>query len=45
MRSWELALEDVVALLRSREFEVPRGSATIDPAGPPLLSRTGKTGE
>lgn len=30
LRAWELALEDVVALLRLREFEVPRGSATID---------------
>jgi len=30
LRRWELALEDVVALLRSREFEVPRTSATID---------------
>lgn len=32
LRSWELALDDVVALLRSREFDVPRGSATIDSA-------------
>ena len=29
-RRWEYALEDVVALLRSKEFEVARGSATID---------------
>jgi hypothetical protein len=29
-REWELALEDLVELLRSREFEVPRTSATID---------------
>ena len=32
LRAWELALEDTVALLRSREFEVQRGSATIDGA-------------
>ena len=32
LRSWELALEDTVALLRNREFEIPRMSATIDPA-------------
>jgi hypothetical protein len=32
LRQWELALEDTVELLRSREFEVPRGSATIEPA-------------
>ena len=31
-RRWELALEDVVALLRSRELEPARGSATIDAA-------------
>ncbi|MDE1162082.1 MAG: hypothetical protein PW792_09080 [Acidobacteriaceae bacterium] len=30
MREWELALEDIVAMLRTREFEVPRTSATID---------------
>lgn len=30
VRAWELALEDVVALLRSRDFELARGSATID---------------
>ena len=29
-RRWEYALEDVVALLRSKEMEVARGSATID---------------
>ena len=29
-RRWELALEDVVALLRSKELEPARGSATID---------------
>ena len=32
LRAWELALEDTVALLRGREFEVPRTSATIDGA-------------
>jgi hypothetical protein len=31
-RRWEYALEDVVALLRSKEMEVTRGSATIDAA-------------
>jgi hypothetical protein len=31
-RRWELALEDVVALLRGRDLEPPRGSATIDAA-------------
>lgn len=31
-RRWELALEDVVALLRGRDLEAPRGSATIDAA-------------
>jgi hypothetical protein len=31
-RRWEYALEDVVTLLRSKEMEVPRGSATIDAA-------------
>ncbi|MFC6644035.1 hypothetical protein ACFQBQ_18530 [Granulicella cerasi] len=30
LREWELALEDVIAMLRTREFEVARGSATID---------------
>jgi hypothetical protein len=29
-RRWELALEDVVSLLRSKELEPARGSATID---------------
>ncbi len=29
-RRWELAMEDVVSLLRSKELEVTRGSATID---------------
>jgi hypothetical protein len=29
-RRWELALDDVVALLRSKELEPARGSATID---------------
>jgi hypothetical protein len=29
---WELALEDVIALLRSRDLEPTRGSATIDAA-------------
>ena len=29
-RRWEFALEDVVTLLRSKEMEVARGSATID---------------
>ncbi len=38
MRAWELALEDVVALLRSRDFELVRGSATID-------SRNGRTAD
>jgi hypothetical protein len=31
-RRWEMALEDVVAVLRSKEFEPARGSATIDAA-------------
>jgi hypothetical protein len=31
-RRWECALEDVVTLLRSKEMEVARGSATIDAA-------------
>jgi hypothetical protein len=31
-RRWELALEDIVDLLRSRELEPARGSATIDAA-------------
>jgi hypothetical protein len=30
---WEAALNDIVALLRGRELETPRGSATIDSAG------------
>ncbi|MDE1154509.1 MAG: hypothetical protein PW735_02140 [Acidobacteriaceae bacterium] len=30
LREWELALEDIVTVLRAREFEVPRTSATID---------------
>jgi hypothetical protein len=30
LRRWELALDDVSALLRSKEFEIARGSATID---------------
>lgn len=29
-REWELALEELTHLLRSRDFEVPRTSATID---------------
>jgi hypothetical protein len=29
-RRWELALDDIVALLRSKELEPQRGSATID---------------
>jgi hypothetical protein len=29
-RRWELALDDVVELLRSRDLELQRGSATID---------------
>jgi hypothetical protein len=32
LRRWEYALEDVVTLLRSKEMEVARGSATIDAA-------------
>jgi hypothetical protein len=32
IRRWEYALEDVIALLRSKEMEVTRGSATIDAA-------------
>jgi len=32
LRRWEYAIEDVVALLRSKEMEVARGSATIDAA-------------
>jgi hypothetical protein len=31
-RRWELALEDIVALLRSKDLESARGSATIDAA-------------
>jgi hypothetical protein len=31
-RRWELALDDIVALLRSKELEPQRGSATIDAA-------------
>jgi hypothetical protein len=31
-RRWEYAIEDVVTLLRSKEMEVARGSATIDAA-------------
>jgi hypothetical protein len=31
-RRWELALEDVVAMLRGRDLEPARGSATIDAA-------------
>jgi hypothetical protein len=31
-RRWELALEDIVALLRGRDLESARGSATIDAA-------------
>lgn len=30
LRRWEAALDDVVKLLRTREFEPARGSATID---------------
>ena len=33
-RRWELALEDVVTLLRSKELESARGSATIDAMEP-----------
>jgi hypothetical protein len=29
-RRWELAMDDIVTLLRSKEFEAARGSATID---------------
>jgi hypothetical protein len=29
-RRWELAMEDLVAMLRSKELELARGSATID---------------
>jgi hypothetical protein len=32
LRRWELALEDITTLLRSRELEPGRGSATIDAA-------------
>ena len=32
LRTWELALEEIVAQLRGREFELYRGSATIDGA-------------
>lgn len=39
-RRWELAMEDTVALLRSKELEAARGSATIDAAdGYPLRVR------
>lgn len=49
-RRWELALEDVTALLRSRLLEPGRGSATIDPVDAfPLrvrhLNTTPPTGE
>lgn len=30
LREWELALEDIVAMLRTREFELSRTSVTID---------------
>ncbi len=36
-RRWELAMEDVVSLLRSKELEVKRGSATIDAVDPDPL--------
>ena len=29
-RRWELAMDDLIALLRSKELEAARGSATID---------------
>ncbi|HEY1742194.1 MAG TPA: hypothetical protein VGG18_03445, partial [Granulicella sp.] len=32
MQRWAAALEDVVALLRGKELEATRGSATIDSA-------------
>lgn len=38
-RRWELALDDVVALLRSKELESARGSATIDSDAYPLRVR------
>jgi len=39
-RRWELAMDDTVALLRSKELEAARGSATIDAAdGYPLRVR------
>jgi hypothetical protein len=38
-RRWELALDDVVALLRSKELESARGSVTIDSDAYPLRVR------
>jgi hypothetical protein len=38
-RRWELALDDIVALLRSKELESARGSATIDSDAYPLRVR------
>ncbi|QMV19705.1 hypothetical protein GOB94_14140 [Granulicella sp. 5B5] len=43
-RRWELALDDIVALLRSKELEPQRGSATIDAAEayPPRTRQPGE---
>jgi len=38
-RRWELALEDVVTLLRGRDLETARGAATVDTAAYPLRVR------
>ncbi len=38
-RRWELALDDIVALLRRKELESARGSATIDSDAYPLRVR------
>jgi hypothetical protein len=38
-RRWEFALDDIVALLRSKELESARGSATIDSDAYPLRVR------
>ena len=43
-RRWEYALEDIVTLLRSKEMEVARGSATIDAAVPAPVRASSSTG-
>jgi hypothetical protein len=44
LRRWECALEDIVALLRGKELETARGSATIDSVEgfPPYLPHLSK---